>query len=391
MQTNKNIPGAIIIEGHVQGLSNVRSLGEAGIPVYVLDKYRCIASRSNHCKKFFICPDFVSDEFSDFLILLAKKEGIRDWVLIPSNDHAVYSISRNKNKLEEYFKIITPSYDIIKLIYNKENLLNLAKKLEIPIPITFFDPASLVNTENPEIKFPLITRGKFGLSFYIKTKKKAYIAASPKEFKNQIEEIRNKNALDLAFTQNVIYFNGKNKTISFTAFCLNGEVKAYWMGVKLREHPHIFGTATLSKSVYIPDLILSSKIIIKELNYNGVCEIEYINDPADNKYKLIEINARTWLWVGLAKASGVDFAKMIYNHVNEIKQEFPESYQTGLYWMHIWTDLFFSFTGILKGHYKFIDYIKTLFSPKVFAVFSIKDIKPFIFLTFSLIGYIRKR
>ncbi len=30
-------PGAIIIEGHVQGLSNVRSLGEAGIPVFVID------------------------------------------------------------------------------------------------------------------------------------------------------------------------------------------------------------------------------------------------------------------------------------------------------------------------------------------------------------------
>ena len=27
--------GAVIIEGHVQGLSNTRSLGEAGIPVIV--------------------------------------------------------------------------------------------------------------------------------------------------------------------------------------------------------------------------------------------------------------------------------------------------------------------------------------------------------------------
>lgn len=30
--------GAIIIEGHVQGLSNKQSLGDRGIPVYIIDK-----------------------------------------------------------------------------------------------------------------------------------------------------------------------------------------------------------------------------------------------------------------------------------------------------------------------------------------------------------------
>ncbi len=30
-----------------------------------------------------------------------------------------------------------------------------------------------------------------------------------------------------------------------------------------------------------------------------------------DKYKLIEINARTWLWVGLAKACGIDYANII--------------------------------------------------------------------------------
>ena len=34
--------GAIFIEGHVKGLSNTRALGEAGIPVYVLDTAECI-------------------------------------------------------------------------------------------------------------------------------------------------------------------------------------------------------------------------------------------------------------------------------------------------------------------------------------------------------------
>jgi D-aspartate ligase len=82
-----NTSGAIIIEGHVQGLSNTRSLGEAGIPVFVVDKVNCLARYSRYCRKFFRCPDFIEDAFADFLIDLAEKENLKDWVLIPSNDH----------------------------------------------------------------------------------------------------------------------------------------------------------------------------------------------------------------------------------------------------------------------------------------------------------------
>ena len=49
--------GAIVIEGHVQGLSNTRSLGELGIPVYVLDVSHCLAQYSKYCTKYFRCPN----------------------------------------------------------------------------------------------------------------------------------------------------------------------------------------------------------------------------------------------------------------------------------------------------------------------------------------------
>lgn len=89
----ENKTGAIIIEGHVQGLSNARSLGSKGIPVYVVDINTCIARYSKYCKKFFICPSFKSYEFTDFLIELAIKENLKDWVLILSYDHAVKTLS----------------------------------------------------------------------------------------------------------------------------------------------------------------------------------------------------------------------------------------------------------------------------------------------------------
>ena len=62
--------GAIVLEGHVQGLSNARSLGELGIPVYVVDVNHCLAQHSKYCKKSFRCQDYQSDGFADFPQLL---------------------------------------------------------------------------------------------------------------------------------------------------------------------------------------------------------------------------------------------------------------------------------------------------------------------------------
>ena len=60
---------------------------------------------------------------------------------------------------------------------------------------------------------------------------------------------------------------------------MNGTIKTFWMGEKLREHPIRFGTATLAESIYEPELIEISQRLLRGLLYTGVCEIEYIKDP----------------------------------------------------------------------------------------------------------------
>jgi len=128
--------GAIVIEGHVQGLSNTRALGSKGIPVYVIDTHNCIARYSKYCTKFFKCPDYNSDKLAVFLINLAKKENIKNWILVPSNDHAVITISKNRKRLMDYYNVITPDETILRNIYDKSNLLKIAQKCNVPIPAT---------------------------------------------------------------------------------------------------------------------------------------------------------------------------------------------------------------------------------------------------------------
>lgn len=382
-------PGAIIIEGHVQGLANTRALGEVGVPVFVIDKTNCIARYSKYCSKFFYCPDFHSTEFIDFIIKLAIKEKLDGWVLIPSNDHAVYTISTHKTRIEKYYKTTIPAIEIVDKIYNKANLLKIARQQKIPIPKTwYFTNLKLINQQ---LSWPVLTKGKMGLNFYKSLKRKAFLSHNKAELQQQLMQIKKVFPLDNTFTQELIPFDGTNKTISFTAFCSNGEIKTFWMGEKLREHPIQFGTATFTKSVFEQDCLIHSQKLLKALNYTGVCEVEYLKDPRDGEYKLIEINARTWLWVGHAIACGVNFPLYIYNFLNNISNNYPASYTKGTKWINYLTDTFIVLKLLKSSSINLRQLVESYRGEKIKAIFNKKDLKPALAFFILALYLARKR
>lgn len=385
----ENRPGVIVIEGHVQGLANTRALGELGIPVFVVDKYNCIARYSKHCQKYLRSPDYLSDSFIEFLLKIGYDFNLNGWILYPSNDHAVYNISKNKSALSRYYNIITPELSIIDNFYNKKKLLTLAEGLGLPIPKTIYPKD--ISLESTKFPFPVLTKGKFGLTFYKRLGKKAYLAESKLELKQQYEEIRNKLSLDDVFTQELIPFDEHCKTISFTDFCIDGEIKTHWIGAKIREHPHRFGTATSCRSISEPILREISRPLLKTLQYTGVCEVEFLKDPRDNQYKLIEINSRTWLWVELAKRCGVNFPLMIYNYLNNIENIYPSTYTTEKEWIHFTTDLPYSLKGIFEGKYRINDIMRSYLGKPAPAVFNKSDFVPSLAELFLIPSFILRR
>ena len=298
MKFKSDLKGVVVIEGHVQGLANTRALGKAGIPVIVVSEHNCLAQYSRYCKKFFICPEYLSGEFTDFLINLARSEKIYGWVLLPSNDHAVYNISGNRDKLSEYYKITSPQQELFEIIYNKELLIKLCQSIGIPVPLTWF-PASPDEIRLSELKFPVLIKGKNGLTFYKGTGKKVFLLNDSEDLHETVNTIIRKTPFSNLFFQNLLPLQN-NKPVSFTAFSIQGEIKSYWMGVKIREHPLNFGTATYSRSTNIPAWIPIAEILLKKLEFTGVCEIKFLLDPRDNEYKLIEVKARIWRWVDMA-------------------------------------------------------------------------------------------
>lgn len=383
-----DIKGAIVLEGHVQGLSNTRSLGELGIPVYVVDVVHCLAQHSKFCTKYFKCPDFKSEEFIQFLISLAKKENISGWFLIASNDHIVENLSLHHAQLAPYYKMLVPDKAHLYNIINKKKLLAVAAGCGTTIPSTCY-PENM--TEAESFRFPLLIKGNEGLSFFKATHQKAIQVDSYQELTDVCINLSSTVNINDVMIQELIPNDKTNKVVSFTCFAVNGEIKSYWMGCKLREHPIKYGTATFAVSIHIPDILNEATPLVKALEYTGTCEIEFLLDPRDGKYKLIEINPRTWLWVGLAKACGIDYAKMMYRYVNNISQDYPTTYQVGIKWINWLTDTVYGFKAISQGLITVPEYIKSLKGKKVRAIWSWNDLMPGIIFPFMSFYIAKKR
>ena len=384
-----NRPGAIVIEGHVQGLSNTRSLGELGIPVYVVDVTNCLARYSKYCRKFLCCPSFSSVEFVTFLIDLCEREGLFGWLLVPSNDHIVENLSIHFDEVSRYYKLFVPQKDKLYDIINKGRLINVAKSCGTSVP------ESCTGNElqlAAGFRFPLIVKGGFGLTFYKTMHAKALQVNTFEELCNVVHGLEGVIRCEDILIQELIPECDESKAISFTCFAQQGRIRTYWMGRKLREHPLKYGTATLAESICVPDILQEAEPLVSVLGYTGVCEIEFMLDSRDgNKYKLIEINPRTWLWVGLAKACGVDFVKCMYMTANRLDIIYPKSYEVGVKWINWLTDFTYSMKAIVTGKLSICHYFSQLRGLKVKAIWSWQDPLPGLLFPFMAPAIAHKR
>lgn len=383
-----SLPGALVIEGHVQGLSNTRSLGELGVPVYVLDVNPCLAQFSRYCKKFFRCPSFSSAEFPDFLVKLAVEENLKGWLIMASNDHIVEQLSRNRNRLEPYYHFLVPGPEVLERIIDKSLLMQEAERCSVHIPGTYRLRGSHLS-EN--MSFPVLVKGCKGLSFYKATHMKAIQVNDREELQRTITHLSQCMDSSDYMIQELIESDKHDHIVSFTCFAVDGEIKTYWMGEKLREHPIKYGTATFARSMFSESVLQEAIPLMRQLSYTGICEIEFIKDKKDGLYKLIEINPRTWLWVGLAKACGIDYAKIAYNYCNGIPIRYPQEYKVGLKWINALTDGAFSLKAIIAGTLSLKEYFSSLRGPKVRAIWSNRDWLPGIVFPFMSLYIARKR
>ncbi len=375
MSSDHGQVGAFVIGGEHPGLGVARSLGSRGIPVCVLDDQHCISKFSRFATRVIKTEDLRDDRRTiDAVLEAGRRFNLKGWVLFPTRDETVAAFSRHRDELSEFFRVTTPNWDSIRWAWDKKNTYELATRLNIPCPMTF-SPKSPDELDRLESMLPLAIKPAVKENFFYATGAKAWRAETMDELRSiyakALQYIRSEEIL----IQQIIPGDGQRQ-VSYCAFFRDGATHSSLTARRTRQHPREFGrAATYVETIDLPEIEEPSERFLKAIDYYGLAEVEYKQDPRDGIFKLLDVNARTWGFQSLGTVAGVDFAHLLYaDQVGESIS--PTRGREGIAWLRLLTDVPTAFSDILGGHLSIRSYLDSLSRTRIESVFCLRDPLP---------------
>jgi len=385
--TNREKNGVLILGGHVQALGIIRSLARFCIPIYLIDSSRlCITRFSKYCDKF-ILYDVGQQKHGlvHFLTYIAKSEGIKGWMLLPTTDEQIAVVSQAKAELQEYFAIPLPSWNVVKHAYFKTLTYELASRINIPIPRTIFlEQAGDLEKVRGNVEYPVIIKPSVMHSFYSTFKTKVFVVNTYEQLVEKYNRISTVIKEPLMVQE--IIPGSSNELYSYCSLIKNSKVLASCVGNRKRQIPMDFGKAsTYVESVDVPEIEQLAIKFLSSLDYYGVSEVEFKRDPRDGQYKLLEINPRTWKWHTLALKGGVNIPYLLYSSIFGSNISDAQKVAAGIKWLDIYPDIYVSIKELIKGNMSLKEYLETIQGNRICSVFNSDDLLPFIMETLLLV------
>jgi len=367
--------GGLVIGGDYQGLGIVRSLGQIGAPVWVIDDELSIARASRYATRA-VRVRSLRDEASTVTALLAagRAGDLAGWVLYPTREETVAAIARNRPTLEGVFRVPTPDWDVVRYAWDKRNTYRLADELAIPIPRTWFldglDDVCRIEGPGPWAVKPAIKE-----HFLYRTGAKAWRADDRRSLAATCRRAAKVIDPREIIVQELIPGDGRRQ-YAFCAFCRDGTVVAAMTVRRLRQHPYEFGRAsTLVETVRAPEIETLASRFLARVGYYGLVEVEFKADPRDGRCKLLDVNARTWGYHTLGASAGVDFPAILFRDQMGDWVE-PIRARPGIRWVRLATDLPAAAVEVWQGRLSVSEYVRSLSGVATDAVFSWRDPLP---------------
>lgn len=376
LPASQHIVGAVVVGGDYQGLGIVRSLGERGIPVCVVDDEQSISRFSKYCTYFVKLPNLRDGDVTvDSLLELGDRLKLFGWVLYPTRDEHVAAFSRRRSQLTEVYRVPTPKWQSVEWAWDKRNTYRLAEELGIPIPRTYYcdqvEQLAQLNSVAP----PFAIKPAIKEHFIYATKAKAWCARNHSELSSMFEAASKLVGRGEAMIQEVIPGGGAQQ-ISYCAFFRDGEAVGKMVACRRRQHPLQFGRAsTYVETIDAPEVEELSERFLRSINYYGLVEVEYKLDPRDSQYKLLDVNARTWGYHSLGRRVGVDFSYMLYADQLGIPIRSSKA-EAGWSWVRMMTDLPAALMAIRGRDQSLLGYLQSIKNCNAEAVFSTTDPMP---------------
>jgi D-aspartate ligase len=368
--------GALLMGADYRALGIARSLGRRRIPVWVMKQGgHLVAATSRYIhRRIPPWPDGDDAPKIDFLLDLSVKNGLKGWLLIPTDDYAVNLASVYHDLLSKQYRVTVPTWEKLQWACDKRQLHKLAQKLGIDQPWTRCIPTKeeLAGLDCP---FPVILKPAVRLKPTSLAIPKAWRADNRYELLARLEEASRLIPPENLILQEMIPGGGETQ-FSYAALCKDGFPLASIAARRLRQYPKDFGQfSTFVETVDEPQVVAASERLLAGSRFTGLAEVEFKKDPRDGRFKVLDVNPRVWGWHTLSVRAGVDFSYLLWLLTKGEPVPILQA-RAGERWIHGSADLRVAMGEIFNGGFSLASYLRSVRGPKESAIFAWDDPLP---------------
>lgn len=370
----RRAPAVVLQVSYANGLGVIRDLGRHGVPSLGVDPNPAALGFLSRYAAGITCPDPVDDE-TGFIDTLERVGSTlpQPGVIFPTHDEYVWTIAKHRGRLERYYRIPSSPWETLARIADKEQQLRTASSVGVDTPDTvFIRTAADLEEGRRRIPFPAIFKPVEGTAFKRRFGRQVLRVERPEELEEAWSRVQGCGTMML---QDII--PGGDEELYTVGSYLDARSRplAVFTGRKLRQHPKHFGTSRFAEAVWIEDLAEAGLRLLAALGYHGVSQVEFKRDPRDGRYRLMEVNARHWLWHSLAAACGVNLSYVAYR--DAIGDPFLAPRQIdGRRWILTLKDVLDSGREIGRGELTAAEWLCSLRGTRVDGVLSARDPVP---------------
>jgi D-aspartate ligase len=365
--------GVILMGGDCGALGVARSLGRNGVAVRFLPGPNRIAGFSRYTRSVPGWPGAEDAKALPWLEAYAEQQDAKGWVLVPAGDSEVRLVTNNHERLARLYRLTTPPWHVTRFAADKTLTYGRAEELGIGHPRTY-RVRDAESAQRIAADFPLILKPAMKEGINALTIAKAWRADDRAQFLAMFDEALRLAGAGGLIVQELIPDDGTNQ-FSYCAFCVDGEPRVVMNARRTRQKPRKAGTGTFVETLGPCDFEADAASFLKSLDYTGLVEIEFMFDPRDRRFKLIDVNPRVWTWNALGLPAGVNFAMAAWNHANGVTIP-PSRAEAGHSWLYAPRDMASAAAGIREGSLPLATYLRQLTGASAYATFAWDDPVP---------------
>jgi predicted ATP-grasp superfamily ATP-dependent carboligase len=355
-------------------LAIIRSLGRAGVPVIACDhdplaiglvsRYSTPAVTAN--------PLTEPERFVEDLLELGRGPG-RGGVLYTTHDEAIAALGPRQDEVDALFRRPWTPWPAVDAIMDKDHQHEVARAAGFPVPATVTPaPGEDVVAAARDLRFPVVLKPRNAPEFRHRFRAHLLTAAGPEELRREWERIAPYDPQVcevIPGDDSRLWTYGSYRDAS-------GRALARFTGRKLRQWPVGFGAARSAESRWDPDLAARCDALLDALGYHGISQVEVKRDPRDGRDHLIEVNARAWLWIGLATTCGVNLPLACWLDAVGRPREWPAGHRDGRRWALLTKHLVGSAGEVRRGEWSARPFLASMRPPIEDGVADVRDPRP---------------